>query len=212
MTDGWVLVLTGAMAAGKSTVAELLAARRPRAVHVRGDVFRRMVVSGRADMTPDASPEALAQLRLRYDLAIATAEAYAAAGFDTVVQDVIIGPELADVVARITTPRRYLVVLAPSVASLERREQERAKTGYTSFSPADLDQVLRRETPADRLLAGLQRPQPGPDRRRHPGQPARRRSLRRSAAVRPPPTAARRPAAARAPAGGPGGRARPRGC
>jgi chloramphenicol 3-O-phosphotransferase len=147
VTDGWVLVLTGAMAAGKSTVAELLAARRPRAAHVRGDVFRRMVVSGRVDMTPDASPEALAQLRLRYDLAVATAEAYAAAGFDTVVQDVIIGPELADVVARITTRRRYVVVLAPSVASLEQREQDRAKTGYTSFSPADLDQVLRQETP-----------------------------------------------------------------
>ena len=84
---------------------------------------------------------------LRYDLAVATAEAYAAAGFDTVLQDVIIGPELAEVVARITTPRRYLVVLAPSVASLEQREQDRAKTGYTSFSPADLDHVLRQETP-----------------------------------------------------------------
>ena len=147
MADGWVLVLTGAMAAGKSTVAELLAARRPRSVHVRGDVFRRMVASGRVDMTPDASPEALAQLRLRYDLTVATAEAYAAAGFDVVVQDVVIGPQLADFVARIATPNRYLVVLAPQVASLEQRERDRAKTGYTSFSPADLDHVLRRETP-----------------------------------------------------------------
>ena len=147
MTDGWVLVLTGAMAAGKSTVAELLATRRPRSVHVRGDVFRRMVVSGRVDMTPDASPEALAQLRLRYDLTVATAEAYAAAGFDVVVQDVIIGPELAGFMARIATPNRYLVVLAPSASVLEQRERDRAKTGYTSFSPADLDHVLRHETP-----------------------------------------------------------------
>jgi predicted kinase len=135
------------MAAGKSTVAELLAARRPRAAHVRGDVFRRMVVSGRADMTPDASPEALAQLRLRYDLTVSTAEAYAAAGFDVVVQDVIIGPELADFMARIATPNRFLVVLAPSVAALEQRERDRAKAGYTSFSAADLDHVLRQETP-----------------------------------------------------------------
>jgi chloramphenicol 3-O-phosphotransferase len=147
MASGWVLVLTGAMAAGKSTVAELLAARRPRSAHVRGDLFRRMVVNGRADMTPDASPEAVAQLRLRYDLTAATAEAYAAAGFDVVVQDVIIGPELADFVARIATPDRYLVVLAPSVAALGQRERDRAKTGYTSFSPADLDHVLRQETP-----------------------------------------------------------------
>jgi cytidylate kinase len=144
---GMVVVITGAMASGKSTVAELLAARLDRAVHVRGDVFRRMVVSGRVDMTPDASAEALAQLRLRYDLTVATAEAYAAAGFAVVVQDVIIGPELADFVARIATPNRYLVVLAPQVAALERRERDRAKTGYTSFSPADLDHVLRQETP-----------------------------------------------------------------
>jgi chloramphenicol 3-O-phosphotransferase len=147
MVTGRVLVLTGAMAAGKSTVAELLAARLPRSVHVRGDVFRRMVVSGRADMTPDPSAEAFAQLRLRYDLTASTADAYAAAGFDVVVQDVIIGPELIDFVARIATPARYLVVLAPQVAALAQRERDRPKTGYTAFSPADLDSVLRRDTP-----------------------------------------------------------------
>ena len=57
------------MAAGKSTVAELLAQRLPRSVHVRGDVFRTMVVNGRADMTPQPTAEAIAQLHLRYDLA-----------------------------------------------------------------------------------------------------------------------------------------------
>ena len=144
---GRVIVLTGAMAAGKSTVADLLAERLPRSVHVRGDLFRRMVVSGRADMGPDASPEAMAQLRLRYELATYTADRYAAAGFDAVLQDVVIGPELTGFVERITTPDRYLVVLAPDVAALERREQQRAKIGYTGFSPADLDRVLRQDTP-----------------------------------------------------------------
>ena len=142
-----MIVLTGAMAAGKSTVADLLAERLPRSVHVRGDLFRRMVVSGRADMGPDASPEAMAQLRLRYELATYTADRYAAAGFDAVLQDVVIGPELTGFVERITTPDRYLVVLAPDVAALERREQQRAKIGYTGFSPADLDRVLRQDTP-----------------------------------------------------------------
>ena len=144
---GRVIMLTGAMAAGKSTVANLLAERLPQSVHVRGDMFRRMVVNGRADMGPDASLEALAQLRLRYDLAAYTADRYAAAGFAVVLQDVVIGPELADFVDRLATPDRYLVVLAPSVAALERREQERAKSGYTGFSPADLDRVLREDTP-----------------------------------------------------------------
>jgi chloramphenicol 3-O-phosphotransferase len=147
MITGRVIVVTGAMASGKSTVADLLAERLPRSVHVRGDLFRRMVVNGRVDMGPEASPEALAQLRLRYELAVDTADRYAGAGFDVVLHDVVIGPELTDFVDRIATPDRYLVVLAPSVAALEQRERERAKTGYTGFSPADLDRVLRDDTP-----------------------------------------------------------------
>ncbi|MFD6693018.1 hypothetical protein ACFWD8_09505 [Micromonospora aurantiaca] len=47
------------MAAGKSTVAEWLARRLPRAVHLRGDVFRRMIVSGPAGHDrPDPAPAA----------------------------------------------------------------------------------------------------------------------------------------------------------
>jgi cytidylate kinase len=139
-------VITGAMASGKSTVAELLAQRLPKSVHVRGDVFRKMVVNGRADMTPNPSAEAEAQLHLRYDLAGQTADRYAEAGFDAVVQDVIIGSDLAGFIRRITTPDRYLVVLSPSVTALEWREQQRSKAGYVHFSPGALDEVLRRET------------------------------------------------------------------
>ena len=134
------------MAAGKSTVAELLARRLPRSVHVRGDVFRRMVVNGRADMTPQPDPEATAQLQLRYELAARTADRYAEAGFDAVVQDVVVGVELERFVARISTPRRYLVVLSPSVSALEWREAQRAKSAYLHFSAGALDEVLRRES------------------------------------------------------------------
>ena len=139
-------MITGAMAAGKSTVAELLALRLPRSVHVRGDAFRTMVVNGRADMTPQPTEEAIAQLHLRYDLTSLTADRYAEAGFDAVVQDVIVGAELAEFIRRITTPERYLVVLSPTVSALEWREQQRAKEGYVHFSPGALDEVLRRET------------------------------------------------------------------
>ncbi|MEU7996347.1 AAA family ATPase [Micromonospora sp. NPDC049060] len=71
MIDGvWenpsVVLISGIMAAGKSTVADALARRLPRSVHLRGDVFRRMVVSGREEMTAQPSPEAWRQLRLRY--------------------------------------------------------------------------------------------------------------------------------------------------
>ena len=65
-------------------------------MHIRGDVFRKMVVNGRADMTPNPSAEAEAQLHLRYDLASQTADRYAEAGFDAVVQDVIVGANWPD--------------------------------------------------------------------------------------------------------------------
>ena len=144
--SGRVIVITGAMAAGKSTVAELLAQQLPQSAHERGDLFRKMVVNGRADMTPQPSAAARSQLALRYDLAAHTADAYAAAGFDAIVQDVIIGDELAGFIERIRTPQRYLVVLSPSVSALEWREEQRAKAGYVHFSAGALDEVLRRET------------------------------------------------------------------
>ncbi len=139
-------MITGAMAAGKSTVADLLAIRLPRSVHIHGDMFRRMVVNGRADMTPNPSPDAIAQLNLRYDLAAMAADRYAEAGFDAIVQDVILGKDLADFVKRIASPDRYLVVLSPRVSAQEWREEQRMKTGYVHFSPDALDAVLQRET------------------------------------------------------------------
>lgn len=145
-TRGRVFVITGAMASGKSTVSELLAHRLSKSVHIRGDAFRKMVINGRADMSPQPSEEALAQLSLRYDLASHAADSYAAAGFDAIVQDVIIGAELANFVERIRTLQRYLVVLSPSVSALEWREEQRAKAGYVHFSAGALDEVMRRET------------------------------------------------------------------
>jgi uridine kinase len=41
-----IILITGIQAAGKSTIAQMLAERLPRSVHVRGDLFRRMVING----------------------------------------------------------------------------------------------------------------------------------------------------------------------
>ena len=89
-----IYLITGPMASGKSTVARLLASRFERGVHLEGDVFRRSVVGGRAEMTPDASPEALEQLRLRYRLGAAAADIYFEAGFTVALEDVVAGPLL----------------------------------------------------------------------------------------------------------------------
>ncbi|MFD7617871.1 AAA family ATPase [Streptomyces sp. NPDC051658] len=143
-----VVLITGVMASGKSTVAQALAERLPRAVHVRGDVFRRMVVSGRAEMVPGAYEEAAAQLRLRYRLSAMTADAYAGEGWTAVVQDVVLGEELAGYVGLVRTQPLYVVVLAPEPRAVAEREAGRGKSGYgAGWTVEALDRVLREETP-----------------------------------------------------------------
>ncbi|MDH6225696.1 putative kinase [Streptomyces sp. MJP52] len=176
--DAAVVLITGVMAAGKSTVAELLAARLPRAAHVRGDVFRRMVVSGREEMTPEPAPGALAQLDLRQRLAATVADEYAEAGFTAVVQDILLGDDLPRFVARVRTRPLYVVVLDPSAEAVRGREAGRVKIGYAGgWSVDGFVRVLREETPriglwldtsgqtpeetVDAVLAGLERAEAG---------------------------------------------------
>ena len=152
--DVAVILVTGIQAAGKSTVAQALAEKLERSVHVRGDLFRRMVVNGRAEMgSANPPPEAVRQLKLRYQLAAAAADGYADAGFTVVLQDIIIAGHLTDVVSAIRTRPLYVVVLAPRAEVVQRREDDRqAAQGKTAYKPgnqsvAELDAVFRAETP-----------------------------------------------------------------
>lgn len=89
-----IYFITGNMASGKSTVAQGLAERLPKSVHLRGDLFRRMIINGQAEMGFELSGEAIRQLELRYSLAVSVAKGYADAGFMVVYQDIVIGPTL----------------------------------------------------------------------------------------------------------------------
>jgi predicted kinase len=150
LTDHAAMVLiTGIPGAGKSTVADRLAARFRLGVHVRGDVFRRMVVTGRHEMTSIPSEEAWRQIRLRYRLAAQTADTYYEAGFSVVVQDVAIGPLLTTYVNAIKARPLVLVVLAPRPEVVARREAARTKVAYhdDAATITALDTALRQETP-----------------------------------------------------------------
>lgn len=142
-----VVLVTGIRAAGKSTVAQLLAERLPRSVHLRGDVFRRMVVSGRADMTPDLPDEAMRQLCLRYRLTAMAADEYVREGFTVVAQDVVIGDVLTELTQLIRTRPLLVVVLAPRPDAVATREAARAKSSYDEWTITALDRGLREETP-----------------------------------------------------------------
>jgi len=143
-----VIVVTGVMAAGKSTVSQLLAERFTRAVHLRGDEFRRVVVRGRVDMSPHGDPEAERQLALRHRITARTADTYADAGFTVVVQDLFVGASLTRFLEQVTTRPLSLVMLAPDVSTVMQRESERVKVGYGElWSIRDFDHTMRTETP-----------------------------------------------------------------
>jgi chloramphenicol 3-O-phosphotransferase len=143
-----LILITGIMAAGKSSVAQALAERLPSSVHLRGDLFRRMIINGRAGMDFELSAEALAQLQLRYRLAAAAAGLYLDAGFSVVYQDIIIGKGLDEVMQLYRRRPLHVVVLCPDPAVVANREAGRPKKGYSH--PAfieEFDRVLRSETP-----------------------------------------------------------------
>jgi chloramphenicol 3-O-phosphotransferase len=126
-----VYLISGPMASGKTTIARLLAKRFERGVHLEGDVFRRSIVSGRAEPTPQLSAEALEQLRLRYRLAAEAAEGYATAGFTVALEDVVAGPLLEEYVGLIRQRPCHVVVLLPSLGTVRTREAGRVDRGYS---------------------------------------------------------------------------------
>ena len=142
-----VYLISGPMAAGKSTVAQRLAERYERGVHLEGDVFRRFIVSGRQDMTPDAAAEAHEQLRLRYRLAASTADAYFEAGFTVVVEDVIAGPWLGEYRTMIRSRPCHVIVLLPSAETVATRESRRPTKGYSHWSVKELYHQFADKTP-----------------------------------------------------------------
>ena len=126
MSSVWLI--TGAQAAGKSTVADLLARRHRHGVHVRGGQFYRWAVMGWVHAGDPDQQEARRSLDLRYRLSSLVAVEYAKAGFTTVVQDNIYGADVESWLERIALPAKHLVVLRPTVRAVEARDAERQRT------------------------------------------------------------------------------------
>lgn len=144
-----LFVITGVPASGKSTVAKALMGLTGRGVVVDGDAIRAMVASGSADMTPNASDEALRQLRLRFRASLAVADVYLRAGFDVAFNDNVLGRVLGELPDIVPCEDFHLVVLDPEPEVVGRRDRERGGAVYTEENGtfAWLREVMETETP-----------------------------------------------------------------
>ncbi len=112
-----IIVVTGIQAAGKSTVARLLAHRFVRAAHVEADVLQGMIVSGGEWVSEPGEPtgEAAQQLRLRLRNMCLLGISFYKAGFTAVLDDIILGDRWQQLQAELEGVPFSLVVLAPRV-------------------------------------------------------------------------------------------------
>lgn len=146
---GGVWLVIGVQAAGKSTIADLLARRFERAVHVRGGQFYRWAVSGWVHPTEyEVDSDAHRLLDLRYRLSALVADRYCDAGFTSVVQDNIFGRDVVTWLNRVHARPRHLVVVRPSTATVAARDAARQKaTGKIAYRTGEftiggLDMIL----------------------------------------------------------------------
>lgn len=140
-----IIVITGVQAAGKSTVARLLARRFARGVHVEADALQRMIVSGAAwaDAPGPPSPEAERQLRLRLRHMCLLGASFFDSGFSVVLDDIILGERWAQLQADLAGRPFSLVVLAPRCEVAIERDVARAKQTLGQAWADYLDSVLR---------------------------------------------------------------------
>jgi chloramphenicol 3-O-phosphotransferase len=139
--------VTGVSAAGKSSVAAELATRFARSAHVRGDVFRKMIVAGRDPISAELGEEALRQLELRRRLSVHVADEYWRNGFTVVLQDIFGGSHLSGVLDSLSARPLHAVVLVPSLEAVVDREAARNKTGYRGWDVAEMYEGFMADTP-----------------------------------------------------------------
>lgn len=106
-----------------------------------------MVMADPAARRTEAGEAEISQLLLRYEAALAVAATYLRAGFDAVVEDVIMGPVLRDFLRLVPVQDVHLVFLDPDSRAVAERDRNRSKTAYGErWNVEELRSVLRGHT------------------------------------------------------------------
>jgi predicted kinase len=141
-----IIIVTGIQAAGKSTVARLLASRFARGAHVEGDALHHMIVSGDESIQEPGEPqgEAARQYYLRLKQMCLVGRSFYEAGFTVALDDIVLGESWRYVQAQLDGLPISLVVLAPRVEVVaQQRDLTRAKRPLGAAWAIYLDQGLR---------------------------------------------------------------------
>ena len=149
------VLVVGAQAAGKSSIARSLATRFDHGAFIEGDVLWKMIVGGVVDMSADPEPEAERQLALRYRHGALLCESFVSEGYVAVHAENMFGPAVERHLRSLRC-ERSLVVLRPRPEVIAERELGRGTRAYDPWIPPGgslLDAVVQ----FDEWVAGTPR-------------------------------------------------------
>jgi predicted kinase len=139
-----LFVVSGTQGAGKSTVAQALARRFERGARVSADALHKMIVSGgRWPEGATMSGDAERQLRLRLQNACLLGRSFVAAGISAVIDDIVIGTRLDELLEMLAGERFVFVMLTPRLEVIRAREEGRGTSLWQQWEWLD-DEIRTR--------------------------------------------------------------------